>query len=66
MAHCLAMGKRGPEAWAESRGLVSEQGRSGQGVTAFCQERGRRLRRVARYERGADASHKDTDKSAAK
>jgi hypothetical protein len=31
---------RGQEAWAKWRGLVSEQGRSGQSVAAFCRERG--------------------------
>jgi transposase-like protein len=40
MAHCCDARKRGREAWAKWRGLVSEQGRSGQGVTAFCRERG--------------------------
>ncbi len=34
------MGKRGCEAWAKWRALVSEQGRSGQSVAAFCRERG--------------------------
>jgi hypothetical protein len=31
---------RGREAWAKWRGLVSEQGRSGQSVAAFCRARG--------------------------
>jgi len=34
------MRKRGREAWAKWRGLISEQGRSGQSVAAFCRERG--------------------------
>jgi hypothetical protein len=34
------MRKRGREAWAKWRALVSEQGRSGQSVAAFCRERG--------------------------
>jgi hypothetical protein len=34
------MRKRGREAWAKWRGLVSEQGRSGQSVASFCRERG--------------------------
>jgi hypothetical protein len=34
------MRKRRQEAWAKWRGLVSEQGRSGQSVAAFCRERG--------------------------
>jgi hypothetical protein len=33
------MRKRGREAWAKWRGLVSEQGRSGQSGAAFCRER---------------------------
>lgn len=40
IAHCGDMGKRGREAWAKWRGLVSEQKRSGQSVAAFCRERG--------------------------
>jgi hypothetical protein len=32
------MRKRGREAWAKWRGLVSEQGRTGQSVAAFCRE----------------------------
>jgi hypothetical protein len=40
MAHCGDMRKRGREAWAKWRGLVSEQKRSGQSVAAFCRERG--------------------------
>jgi hypothetical protein len=40
MAHCGDMRKRGREAWAKWRGLISEQGRSGQSVAAFCRERG--------------------------
>ncbi len=40
MAHCWDMRKRGREAWAKWRGLVSEQGGSGQSVAAFCRERG--------------------------
>ena len=34
------MRKRGREAWAKWKGRVSEQGRSGQSVAAFCRERG--------------------------
>jgi hypothetical protein len=34
------MRKRGCEALAKWRGLVSEQGRSGRSVAAFCRERG--------------------------
>ena len=34
------MRKRGREAWAKWRGLVSDQKRSGQSVAAFCRERG--------------------------
>jgi transposase-like protein len=34
------MRERGSEAWAKWRGLVAEQGQSGQGVAAFCRERG--------------------------
>jgi len=33
------MRKRGREAWAKWRALVSEQGRSGQSVAAFCRQR---------------------------
>lgn len=40
MAHCGDMRKRGREAWAKWRGLVSEQKGSGQSVAAFCRERG--------------------------
>ena len=40
MPHSWHMRKREREAWAKWRGLVSEQGRSGRGVTAFCRERG--------------------------
>jgi hypothetical protein len=40
MVHCGDMRKRGHEAWAKWRGLVSEQQRSGQSVAAFCRERG--------------------------
>ena len=40
MAHCGDMRVRGREAWAKWRGLVSEHGRSGQSVAAFCRERG--------------------------
>jgi hypothetical protein len=34
------MQKRRQEAWAKWRGLVAEQGASGQSVAAFCRERG--------------------------
>jgi|WetSurMetagenome_2_1015567.scaffolds.fasta_scaffold237511_2 hypothetical protein len=34
------MRTRGREAWAKWKGLLSEQGRSGQTVAAFCRERG--------------------------
>ena len=40
MVHCRDMGKRGREAWAKWRRLISEQNRSGQSVAAFCRERG--------------------------
>jgi transposase-like protein len=36
------MRQRGEELWLKWRGLVSEQGRSGQTVAAFCRERGLR------------------------
>jgi transposase-like protein len=36
------MRQRRGEAWAKWRGLVEEQGRSGQSVAAFCRERGLR------------------------
>jgi hypothetical protein len=34
------MRTRGREAWAKWSALISEQGRSGQSVAAFCRERG--------------------------
>jgi hypothetical protein len=40
MDHCCGMRERRREAWAKWRGLVSEQGGSGQSVAAFCRERG--------------------------
>jgi hypothetical protein len=40
MAHSWDMQKRRQEAWAKWRGLVSEQGASGQSVAAFCRDRG--------------------------
>jgi hypothetical protein len=40
MAHSGDVRERGREAWEEWRALVSEQGRSGQSVAAFCRERG--------------------------
>ncbi|HUZ93939.1 MAG: hypothetical protein WCE63_21420 [Acidobacteriaceae bacterium] len=33
------MSQQNAEVWAKWRGLVSEQGRSGQSVAAFCRER---------------------------
>lgn len=39
-AHSANMRKRGREAWAKWRALVSEQKRSGQSAAAFCRERG--------------------------
>ncbi len=36
------MRQRKAEAWAKWRGLVAEQRQSGQGVAAFCRERGLR------------------------
>ncbi len=39
MAHSWGMQKRRQEAWAKWRGLVSEQGASGQSVAAFCRDR---------------------------
>jgi len=36
------MGQHKAELWTKWRGLVSEQGRSGQTVTAFCRARGLR------------------------
>ena len=35
----MKQGQRSKEAWAKWRGLVSEQGCSGQSVAAFCRER---------------------------
>lgn len=40
MAHSRGMQKRKQEAWAKWRGLVFEQGASGQSIAAFCRDRG--------------------------
>ena len=37
------MQKHGPQAWAKWKGLIAEQGGSGQTAAAFCQERGLRV-----------------------
>ena len=36
------MQKHGPQVWAKWKGLIAEQGGSGQTAAAFCQERGLR------------------------